>query len=155
MIGVINMHLIECVNAECPCKENYELYDIVRGSFNQFNDQAPHKDKIFLDHLIKRLYEDTIVRFISSPSIHIAFAFYLFKTMKNVHSALVELNTAQKKKPSLQQQFTIFRYKNIIEEYIQADHFENRHIYPELVNVFEFERLFQELQKSIEKVCNL
>ncbi len=65
------------------------------------------------------MYEESLNKFINSPSIHIAFAFYLFKVMKNIHSSLIELNVAQKKKPSLQQQFTIFRYKNIIEEYIQ------------------------------------
>jgi hypothetical protein len=75
--------------------------------------------------------------------------------MKNIHASLVELNIAIKKKPSLQQQFTIFRYKNIIEEYIKQDHYEHKHIYPELTNVIEFERLFGEMQKAIEKVCNL
>ena len=28
-------------------------------------------------------------------------------------------------------------------------------MYPELTNVIEFERLFGEMQKAIEKVCNL
>ena len=75
--------------------------------------------------------------------------------MKNIHASLIELNIAQKKKPSLQQQFTIFRYKNIIEEFIQQDHLDHKHVYPELSNVIEFERLFGEMQRAIEKVCNL
>lgn len=32
---------------------------------------------------------------------------------------------------------------------------EHKYIYPELTNVIEFERLFGEMQKAIEKVCNL
>ena len=28
MIGVINLHITECQNMECPCKESYELFDI-------------------------------------------------------------------------------------------------------------------------------
>ena len=108
-----------------------------------------------MNHFVKKLYEDALNKFINSPSIHIAFAFYLFKVMKNIHASLVELNIAIKKKPSLQQQFTIFRYRNIIEEYIIQDHQEHKHVYPELTNVIEFERLFGEMQKSIEKVCNL
>ena len=32
---------------------------------------------------------------------------------------------------------------------------EHKHVYPELSNVVEFERLFGEMQKAIEKVCNL
>jgi hypothetical protein len=102
-------------------------------------------DEVFLNHFIKKLYEDALNKFVNSPSIHIAFAFYLFKVMKNIHASLVELNIAIKKKPSLQQQFTIFRYKNIIEEYIIQDHTDHKAVYPELTNVIEFERLFGEM----------
>lgn len=77
-----------------------------------------HQDEVFLSHYIKKLYDDALNKFITSPSIHISFSFYLFKSMRNIHQSLLELNIAQKKKPSLQQQFTIFRYKNIIEEFI-------------------------------------
>ena len=35
------------------------------------------------------------------------------------------------------------------------DHQEHKHVYPELSNVIEFERLFGEMQRAIEKVCNL
>jgi hypothetical protein len=122
MIGIINLHVLECQNLECPCKDEYELFDVTTNQFSQRNAQAPHLDEVFLNHFIKRLYEDSLNKFINSPSIHIAFSFYLFKVMKNIHSSLIELNIAQKKKPSLQQQFTIFRYKNIIEEYVQQDH---------------------------------
>lgn len=50
--------------------------------------------------------------------------------MNNIHASLLELNIAQKKKPSLQQQFTIFRYKNIIEDYIVQDHLDHKEVYP-------------------------
>ena len=118
MIGIVNLHIDECQNSDCPCKEEYELYDIQTSQFSDRNRNSPHSDEVFLNHFIKRLYEDALNKFINSPSIHIAFAFYLFKVMKNIHASLVELNIAIKKKPSLQQQFTIFRYKNIIEEFI-------------------------------------
>ncbi len=113
-----------------------------------------HKDAIFLSHFTKRLYEDALNKFINSPFIHIAFAYYLFETMKNVHAALVELNIAAKKKPSLQQQFTIFRYKSAIENHIKAESTQAKDIYMQLTNVTEFERLLGDCQKAIEKVCN-
>ena len=28
MIGIINIHVLECQNAECPCKDEYELFDV-------------------------------------------------------------------------------------------------------------------------------
>ena len=94
-------------------------------------------------------------KFINSPGIHIGFAYYLFKVMNNIHASLLELNIAQKKKPSLQQQFTIFRYKNIIEDFIVQDHLDHKEVYPQLTNVIEFERLYSEMQKTIETVSNL
>lgn len=101
MIGIVNLHIIECQNAECPCKDEYELFDVINNVFHERNKNAPHQDEVFLNHFIKRLYEDSLNKFINSPCIHIAFAFYLFKVMKNIHSSLVELNIAIKKKPSL------------------------------------------------------
>jgi hypothetical protein len=29
MIGIVNLHIIECQNSDCPCKEDYELFDVV------------------------------------------------------------------------------------------------------------------------------
>ena len=101
MVGIINLHVLECQNAECPCKDDYELYDVATSQFTERNKNSPHLDQVFLNHLIKRLYEDALNKFVNSPSIHIAFAFYLFKNMKNIHASLVELNIAIKKKPSL------------------------------------------------------
>lgn len=155
MIGIVNLHIIECQSIDCPCKDEYELFDVASNSFSDRNRVSPHQDEVFLDHFTKRLYEDALNKFINSPSIHIAFAFYLFKVMKNIHASLSELNIAIKKKPSLQQQFTIFRYRNIIEDFLQQDHLEHKNVFPQLTNVIEFERLFGEMQKSIEKVCNL
>ena len=101
MIGIVNLHIFECQNVECPCKDEYELYDISSSTYQERNKHAPHLDEVFLNHFVKRLYEDALNKFINSPSIHIAFAYYLFKMMKNVHSSLLELNIAAKKKPSL------------------------------------------------------
>jgi hypothetical protein len=70
-----------------------------------------HQDNIFLSHFYKKLYENALLKFLNSPSMHIAFAYYLFKSMQNIHAALVELSIADKKKPSFKQKFTIFRYK--------------------------------------------
>ena len=155
MIGVINMHIAECQNPECACKDEYELFDIATNRDWERKTEAPHQDEIFLKHFIMRLYEEALNKFINSPSIHIAFSFYQYKVMKNIHASIIELTIAQKKKPSIQYQFTIFRYKNIIEELIKQDHIDHKHVYPELSNVIEFERLFAEMNRAMEKVCNI
>lgn len=33
MIGIINVHIAECQNMECPCKDAYELFDLKRNEF--------------------------------------------------------------------------------------------------------------------------
>jgi hypothetical protein len=33
MIGIVNLHIIECQNSWCPCKDEFEMFDI---STNQF-----------------------------------------------------------------------------------------------------------------------
>ena len=153
LIGIVNLHILECQNLDCPCKNDSELYDAVSDKFSD-RSLPCNKDIIFLHHFNKRLYEDALNKFINSPSLHIAFAFYLFETMRNVHASLVELNISEKKKPSLQQQFTIFRNKKIIENHIKVDSTQSKDIYTQLTNVIEFERLLTECQKAIEKVCN-
>lgn len=75
--------------------------------------------------------------------------------MKNIHAALLELNSCSKKKPSLKDQFSIFRYKKLIENYILEESSKAKDIYAQLTNVVEFETLLTECQRSIEKVCNL
>lgn len=101
------------------------------------------------------MYEDALNKFTNSPSLHISFSFFLFDTMKNVHAALVDLNLGSRKKPTIQQQYTIFRCKCLIESYIKAESLQGKEIYRELTNVTEFERLLGECQKLIEKVANL
>jgi len=153
LIGYVNLHVVECQSMDCPCKSDSDLYDAQSGKFSQRN-VGYHKDLIFLNHLNKRLYEDALNKFINSPRLHIAFSFFLFDCMKNVHGSLIELDIASKKKPSLQQQFTIFRNKDTIENYIKGESNQAKDIYNQLTNVIEFERLFVECQRAIERVCS-
>ena len=103
-----------------------------------------------MKHFVNRLYEEQTQKFPNSPNLTIAYSFYQFKTMKNVHASLIELSAAEKRKPSLQQQFTLFRYKKIIEDSLREDEYARRYLYPELCHVIEFERLFSEMEKCIE-----
>lgn len=42
MIGIVNLHIDECQNSDCPCKEEYELYDIHTSQFSDRNRTSPH-----------------------------------------------------------------------------------------------------------------
>ena len=85
MIGIINVHVSECTNVECPCKDSYELFDVKLNDFHERNLAQMHSDTVFLSHFIRKLFDDTLNKFINSPGIHIAYSFYLFKVMTNVH----------------------------------------------------------------------
>ena len=42
MIGLVNIHVEECQNLDCPCKEDYEIYDITATKFIERKLEAPH-----------------------------------------------------------------------------------------------------------------
>ena len=37
LIGIVNMHVLDCSYAECPCKVEAGLYDVATGKFSQRN----------------------------------------------------------------------------------------------------------------------
>lgn len=37
IVGVINLHIAECQNSECPCKDHNELFDIKTNDFQNRN----------------------------------------------------------------------------------------------------------------------
>ena len=154
LIGIINLHVLECVNQECSCKNENELYDAKTGKYSK-RDVGYHRDEIFLKYFNKQLYENALKQFISSPLLHINYSSYLFDIMKNVHASISELDLAIKKKPTLQQLFTIYRRRNAIEEYIRSNDSYEENDFDCLVNVIEFEEILSEFQKKIESIANL
>jgi hypothetical protein len=88
-----------------------------------------HRSDVFINHFYRQLYKDALSKFVSSVSIHILFAYYYFNVMRNVHAALHELKIAAKKRPNLYQQFTIYRYEQMIESAIKTEAEKNRDAY--------------------------
>jgi len=136
--GYINLHMDTCENPLCRCKQRNDLYDINQERFTNVEFDF-HQDPIFVKHFTKFLYEESLNKFINSASIHVSFAFYLFSKMKNIHAAVHELKIAAKKKPTIQESFTIYRYLMIIQDRLKDDNEKNKHIFEQLVNVKEFE----------------
>lgn len=42
MIGLVNLHIDECQSPDCPCKEDYEIYDVNASKFLDRKKEAPH-----------------------------------------------------------------------------------------------------------------
>lgn len=89
---------------------------------------------------------------------HTSYAFFLFYKMGNVHMSLIELNLAQKCSKTIQQSFTIYKAKNLIEEFLlitfkTSKNKTNNVKYADLdvTIVIIFEGLFNRLEKAIEQ----
>ena len=163
LIGIVHLHVLDCNDSECPCKrrecKQIDINKQAKKNSIQVDNMnflgSYHRDKIFLSFFVRKLYEDALNKFSSVTTLHLAFSYYLFDSMKNTHAALLELNSCLKKKPSLKDQFTIFRYKKLIENFIIEESSKAKDMYAQLTNVVEFETLLTECQKAIEKVCNM
>lgn len=153
LTGVVNTNVFECQDPTCFCKKDIELFDVASGTFSK-RTKSYHKDHIFLNYYCKKMYSSYLEKFGNSLMIRDSFAHYLFESIRNVHAALVELNFASKKKPSLKQQFDIHRQKMEIEEYIKLESSLCKDSYNQLTNVVSFEELLIECRKSIDKVAN-
>ena len=153
LTGIVNVHCLECQSIECPCKKDNEIYCASTDKYSDRN-LPYHKDKIFLNHFNKKLYEDAIQKFPNSINLNIAFSSFLFFQMKNVHASLIQIFFGEKKKPSIEQEFELFRIKLKIEEHLIAEYNIEGDQYSQLPNVINFENRLLDCQKSIEKICN-
>ena len=109
LTGIIYLHEKECVDKNCPINCLEDLYDpLTNRSANEENLKDLHKNQVYLKHFSKFYFDTAILRYPNSPDVHIAYAFFLFYTIRNINGALVELKLAKKSSPNLMQSFVIF-----------------------------------------------
>lgn len=101
--GFVYLHISECSNDNCLCKmgPDVELYDLNKEEFIEVSFNDLHKSSTFVNYFILQMFQDALNKFINSPSLHIAFAFYYYEVMKNIHAAYHELKIASKKRPTI------------------------------------------------------
>ena len=76
--------------------------------------------------------------------------------LKNKFKALFELMITEESKPNMQEEFSIFRYKNIIEEeMIDSDQKSQENKAVDVNQIVHFQNKFVVFQNSIEKSVNL
>lgn len=66
--------------------------------------------------LLRSIIEQSLKKFTKSPRLRLLLAYILHEKMKNKFKALFELMQAAEMKPNYQEEFSIYRYKMIIEE---------------------------------------
>lgn len=153
LTGLVNIHILECQNPDCPFKNEADLFDIPSNTFIKLSSKNHYP--ILLRHLIKEKFELLTDLFSNSPSSRIYFGTYLLNEIQNVHAALIEFGGATKRKPTLQQQLTIYRKKSEIEESLKGIAVKGKGEYRHLTDVLRFEELLGDCKGAIERVVNL
>ena len=157
LLGFANNHKNECTNPECPINKNEKLYLPATDQYST-TDRTNLKDPIVLKHLLNAIYNIYAKNSNSTAMLHIIYSHFLFTYIGNIHNSLLELNAAEKMDASIQQNFTIYRSKRFIENFLMGKYkkknkeaskqiFENL----DVTLVITFENLYGKLQKSIEK----
>lgn len=158
LLGYVTNHKSECANPECPLNSSKEFY-LPSLQKSTTASKAGIKDPIILTHLLSSIYSEYSQRANTSATVHIIYSYFLFYKVGNVHNALIELSLALKCDISVQQRFSIFRMKKVIEEFLSDIKKKDKNMDKEIRNldvnlVIVFEGMLQEFQKAIEKSSN-
>lgn len=81
----------------------------------QFDEEIKEKLVVLL-YLIERIFVLALTRFPGCTQLRVNHAIFLLDKMKSTQQALSELEIALADKPSIDEQFMIFRYKKLIED---------------------------------------
>ena len=95
LLGIVHNHQSECLNNECPLNSSEELYLPLTDSVSD-RKSIYSKDPILLYHLINSIYAEYAKSSNSAAVLHTTYAYFLFYQIGNVHTALLELNVAEK-----------------------------------------------------------
>jgi hypothetical protein len=97
----------------------------------------------------KRLLEKSIRRFPKCTILKITYSSFLLDHMGNKREAMRELNECSKLKPSLDQQFIIFRYKKLIGDSLLESGKESGGF--EYISAVNFDANFRKCKQNIER----
>ncbi|KAM3130308.1 hypothetical protein pb186bvf_017604 [Paramecium bursaria] len=149
--GVLKIHIKNCQKNSnqdaCPC---------LQISQDQLKDEeSPQKLKRWYCW-IKSIISDALDRYPKCPRLHLLNSYVHHEKLKNKFKALFELMITEENKPNMQEEFSIYRYKNLIEEEMQENDQraqENKGIDVNMMVIFQ--NKFVTFLGSIEKSVTL
>ena len=162
LMGVASNHRSECFNLECPLRSQDDIYDNKTKKY-YIRSEGKIDDPILLTALIGSMYSIHQKQDNSSAFLHIISAMFKFYQQANVHKALIFLQTAELCSCSLQQRFTIFHLKKMIEASLKKQYLKGANSYDfgqfdeseisldtiDLSVVIHYEEMFDQLMKHI------
>ena len=106
--------------------------------------------------LVKSIMVDSLAKFPKSSRLHMLYSFVQQEKLKNKFKALFEIFETEQNKPTLQEEFSCHRFRNLIEEeMIEADMRNSESSGMDVNNIVNFQNKFVEFQQTIDKTVNL
>ena len=104
---------------------------------------------------VRDLMIDALERFPKSGRLHMLYAYIQHEKLKNKYKALFEMMITEEHKPNVQEEFSIQRYKSIIEEEMIENDIRNTETKGLDVNIIvHFQNKFVIFQNNVEKSVN-
>jgi PAS domain S-box-containing protein len=145
--GLLKFHIKHCnkKDTDCVC---YSL------SKDYMKDEEPH-EKLWYS-CIKSIIVDVLDKYPKSARLHILYAYVQREKLNNKYKALFEIMIARENKPSVEQEFAIYRYKSLIEEEIIDDDSKTSETKGIDVNIIvHFQNMFVAFQAALENAVEL
>ena len=113
LIGILQMHIVECPNEKCLSKTNEKIY-LPRTNEWSLRDKPLINDKIFLANFIIVILNFFLKQNYYSPDIIINISLYYLKIIGNVCQSIFFCKKVKEMKMSLSESFSYKRLKLII-----------------------------------------
>ena len=146
--GLLRHHLKYCVKKENECA----CYALSRDFAK--DEEPPEKLwYTWIKHIISDLLDS---KFPKSTRLHMLYAYVQREKLHNKFKALYEMMITEENKPNMEEEFSIFSYKNVIEEEMIENDARNSESKGVDVNVIvDFQNKFVDFQAAVENDVDL
>jgi len=125
-------------------------------TFPLAKDEESVEDKMMWFRFLKSIFQDGLEMFPKNPGLHLSYAYFQQEKLNNRFKALYELIITEDHRPNLQEEFSIYRHRSIIErELIEIDirNTDSRGI--DVNSIVHFQEKFVSVQGEIGKAVNM
>ncbi|KAL4478284.1 hypothetical protein ABPG72_016596 [Tetrahymena utriculariae] len=145
--GILKYHSKSCPKDTCYCRQL--LHDETKDEESQILSKKWYQ-------FVRSILEDSLEKFVKSSRLHLLHAFVQHEKLKNKFKALFELMIAREHKPNIQEEFSIFRFANLIEDEIKdSDEKTGDTRNVDVNKIVLFQKRFIEFQEIIDKSVQL
>ena len=142
LTAYINQTEEKCIESDCPIKKYL-------STLENSKIDAP----VFLLQHCEDVFQYSISKFPLETKLRISYSFFLMDRLNKKKQASNELSSAENYPMTFEDEFIIFRYKKILEEYISNEGEEEENL--DVVSNLEYSNYYKSFKNSILKVSSL